>query len=237
MDTEDGAAATSDAPSTLRLSSDKLSPAGAQLGLRQGDVLVAVNGKPFAGNGPALQERFKQAAGRPLALTFRRRNIDVTVLADHANLGRWDVVPAVLDWEGERQDPDTLRNWEIYRDEDGRYDLQPTQPNMLVMLCPPLWLMQYRLWVPAMAITAAIAVSAAIWIVLVPFVWVMSGMILKRSGPTLFRVDRASRGLAHYAIVAAGSEAGAHAAYGKIEPKGQFIFGPERPPVSDETEI
>lgn len=237
MDTEDGAAEAPDATSTLRLSSDKLTPAGALLGLRQGDVLVAVNGKPFAGNGAALQDRFKQAAGRPLALTFRRRSIDVTVLADHANLGRWEIVPAVLDWDGERQDPDTLRNWEIYRDEEGRYDLQPTKPSALVLLCPPLWLMQYRLWVPAMAITSAIAVSAAIWIVLVPFVWVMAGMIIKRTGPTLFRADRVSRGLTAYATVAAASEAGAHAAYGKIEPKGQFIFGPERPPIAEETEI
>ncbi len=223
-DLDDNAPEDAGVKKTLRLCEYRVNDAGAALGLRAGDVLAAINGKAFIGSSKELTERFIQANGKPLALTFLRGDIDITVLADHPNLGKWEAVPA-RPWNEARQDPASMRNWEVLRTDDGRYDLHPLTPGPLVLLVPPIWLLQNRLWVPAAAIVAAIAISAAIWWPIGALVYVLTGMILRRSGATLYRLDRVNMGMIPYAIVAAHSEAGAHAAYGKIDPKGRFYFG------------
>ena len=225
---------TPNTPQTLRLTGRKLTASGTALGLKIGDTLAAINGKAFAGNAAALNERFAHAGGRPVALTFRRGEVDITVLALHPDLGKWELTPAITDWTGDRTDPDMMRNWEILRRADGAYDIQPLDVGMMALLCPPFWLLQNRLWVPTAAITAVIAISTAIWWVLFPFIYVACGVIVQRSGTTLFRLDRINQGMQPYAIVAATTEAGAHAAYGKIDPRGRFVYAAAQEPISEE---
>ena len=221
---------------SIRIAHRKLGPAGVQLGLKAGDVLVAVNGKPFEGDGASLQLRFDQAHGKPLALTFVRGKVDITVLAYHPNLGLWEACDKVSDWTGERQDPESMLNWEALRSVDGLYDLHPMTPNLSALLCPPLWLMQNRLWVHAVAISAVLFIMWLIWWPLGPVSYVLAGMVLRQTGPILIRLDRINRGLIPYAMVAAHNEAAAHAAYGKIDPVGRFLFSSEPAEASSEVE-
>lgn len=219
--------------STIKLTGRKLTASGGALGLKPGDILAGVDSKPFRGNVAALNKRFKAAKGRPVALTFRRDKIDVTVMAEHPNLGKWEAAPAITDWSPELQNPELLINWEILRDAQGRYDLHPLTVSELALFCPPLWLAQNRLWAICAAIIAALVVAWAIWIPLMPIFYVLAGVTLRKTGHVLYRLDRLHLGLAPYATVAAHTEAGAHAAYGKIDPNGQFYFGPPVEPVAD----
>lgn len=221
-------------PTTLRLKTKgKLTDAGDALGLQRGDVLVALNGVAFEGNARELNNRFDLSGGRPLAMTFARNGVELTVLADHPNLGKWESVP-VPGWKGERQDPEALRNWEILRSGDGFYDLHPLTTPQLTLICPPIWLLQQRLWAPAAAICATIAVGGLIWWPIAAVFYVLSGMALRRMATNLFRADRMNMGLYPYAIVAATSESSAHAAYKKIDPMGRFLFAPVET-VEDQT--
>ncbi len=236
IDEDDDAPSAAEPSQTVKLAGRRLTATGVSLGLRPGDVLAAINGKPFVGTKTQLNDRFREVRGRPLALTFKRGELDITVLTEHSDLGRWEPAPAVTNWSGDRQDPEALRNWEILRGEDGRYDLHPLKPGVAALVFPPLWLMQNRLWAHAAAIVAVVAVAAAIWWVLVPFVYVFSGVIVRATGPLLFRLDRISMGLVPYATVAARTESGAHIAYGKIDPKGHFLYGKPQSQVEVELE-
>lgn len=226
-----------DAPATstdtIKLSGRRLTASGGALGLKPGDILVGVDSKPFTGSVARLNKKFKAAGGRPLALSFRRGKVDLTVLADHPNLGKWEAAPAISDWAPELSDPDQLINWEILRDADGRYDLHPLRVSELALMCPPLWLAQNRLWAICAAIVAVLVVAWVIWWPVMPVVYVLIGVTLRQTGHILYRLDRMQLGLVPYATVAAHNEAEAHAAYGKIAPSGQFYFAPPAPPVAD----
>lgn len=209
---------------TVKLANRKLTAAGSMLGLRPGDVLAGVNGAPFIGTVQDLNARFKQSGGKPLALSFRRGKIDLTVLADHPNLGKWEATDPVSGWTGDGDDPVMMRNWEVLRASDGSYDLHSLSPDNLALFLPPVWLLKSRLWVATAAIIAALVTAGMIWVPLAAVVYILAGLTLRKSGATLYRLDRINMGMAPYAIVAATTEAGAHAAYGKIDPKGRFMF-------------
>ncbi|MGC9446730.1 hypothetical protein [Cereibacter johrii] len=200
----------------------QLLPAGRALHLRPGDRLCLINGLPFTGGPEALAERF--AAGRPLALGFRRGEADFTLLAATPGLGRWETVPAPLLPEGPRLHPEGLRNWEVLAGPDAIYDLQPLSGVTLAWLATPLWLLQMRLWGLAAALAAAVALAFAVAPWLAAGVHLLAAVHVGRAGPAYVRADRRLRGLLPVATLAAGSEAEAHAAWRRLEPQARFLF-------------
>ncbi|MEY4982801.1 MAG: hypothetical protein RIR62_1067 [Pseudomonadota bacterium] len=218
------------ATTTLRLRALPAGAAGRALCLRAGDILVAVNGRPFAGDAAALAKRFAARRGQALALGFRRGDQVLTVLADDPAPGQWEVIPAPPPEEGlARIDPDLVRNWEILRAIDGTYDLHPLRPSLLALLAPPLWLLQMRLWVPFATLVTALAAGAlvALWVPLL--VWGASVLHIRHAAPAHVRLDRRARGLAIHAVHAARTEAEAHAIHRRLHPADRFLF--ETPPA------
>lgn len=222
----------------LTLANRKVSDAGLALGLRPGDMLLAVNGRTFSEGVKSLNQRFAVARGRQLALTFQRGTAVFMVLSRTPALGSWVEEEGEPQFDGERQDPEMLTNWDILVTEDGEYDLFPRKPSLMTIVCPPLWLLQARLWAPMAAITSAIVVAGLIWLPLGAIVWALTGFHIRHSGPAMVRADRLSRGMEHSAIVAAMTETQAHESYRKLQPDAQFIFAPkmaERENAEDET--
>lgn len=220
---------------TLRLRAIPPQAAGRALALQSGDVLVAVNGRAFSGDSAALQRRFADRKGRALALGFRRGEAGFTVLSDRADLGQWEAVPLPAGQpDGERIDPDALRNWEILRSSDGLYDLHPLNASALALALPPLWLLQMRLWVPFATLAAALVAAglAAIWAV--GIVWLAAGLHMRHAAAAYLRLDRRARGLLPHAVHAARTESEAHAAHHRLHPADRFLF--ERSPESEVAE-
>lgn len=211
-------------PSTLRLKDLPAGSAGIGLGLRPGDLLVAVNGKGFTGDHATLRVMFGSGA-RDMALTFRRGLAEFTVLATTPDPGRWDPVPAPPDDGGRRRiDPALLRNWEVMRANDGSYDIFPHRLPATGLIVPQLWLMQMRLWLPCAMLVAAVAAGVIVHPLLALAVQAAGAAHLNWAHAIYLRLDRRTRGLDFQMVVAARGEAAAHAAYRAVQPEDRYLF-------------
>lgn len=213
------------APATLQLKDVPAASAGRALGLRAGDTVLAVNGRGFQGDLSVLQTLLS-ASGGLMALTVQRGAAEVTVLTGTAQLGRWDAVPAPADDARRRIDPAFLRNWEVMRAADGSYDLFPHRLPTAALLIPQLWLMQMRLWLPCAMFVAAVAAGMIVHPVLALAVHAAAGVHLRHAHAMYLRLDRRARGLSFQTVLAARTEAQAHAAYRGLQPDDHYIFAP-----------
>lgn len=211
----------------LRLLGPGATPKGRDLRLREGDVLVAVNGEPFSGTEKDLSARFIDAHGRPLALSFHRGTQVFNVLATSSRLGAWEQIDWSPDLSAAKMNPDVMSNWEFFRGANGLYDVQPLAPGVLALLAPPVWLLQMRLWVPSSALIAAIAVALVVSPLMALAAYLAAGLHIWHSGPKYFRNDRQARGYLGDMVLAAPSEKVAHAAYLRLNPNSRFVFAPE----------
>lgn len=219
---------------TTHLSLSVANPAGAALCLRAGDLLLAVNGNAFTGSEDDLTLRVAQAKGGTVALTFDRGGQKITVLSQTAKLGDWEEVPVVgTPYDGVRINPDMLTNWEILRDGQGQFDLQPLRGSILALIAPPVWMLQMRLWVPGSALVAAAMVAAAVSPLMFLAVYLTAGLHLWYSGARYFRKDRIARGLMPFVVLAAPNERMALAAFQKLSPESRFIFAPAPAPAPE----
>lgn len=226
-----------DVPLTLWLKDVPARAAGRSLALAAGDILLAVNGRAFSGTPAHLAARLAERDGKPLALTFQRGPNRLTVLADRADLGVWEsmAAPPVAEEDLPRIDPDNLSNWEIMRDAEGRFDAVCLAPSWLATVLPPLWLLQMRLWVPFSTMLTALVVASAVSPYVVPLVWTVLGVHLRRAGSAYLRADRRGRGLRLQSVHAARSEAAAHRAHLAIFPNDRSLFAPT--PVAEQQPV
>lgn len=221
------------AESTVRLRDNGAGAEGRRLGLRGGEVLLSVNGRAFRGDDDVLNRRFDARGGKPLALTFARGTEEFTVLAETAKLGRWEIIAAGPLPEAEetsaRIDPEALRNFEVLRSEKGVYDLYPAVPSLTAALAAPVWLLQMRIWAPGATLVAALAASALVSPWLAGLVWLAAGLWVRRAAAYFIRLDRKLRGLAWDGMIAARTEAEAHAKHLARHPADRNLFAPARP--------
>lgn len=214
----------STAPATLHLKDVPAGSAGRALGLRAGDTVLAVNGRGFQGDLPALQKLLSASDG-VMALTVQRGLAEVTVLTGTVQLGRWEAVPAPADDGARRRiDPAFLRNWEVMRAADGSYDLFPHRLPATALLLPQLWLMQMRLWLPCAMVVAALVAGMIVHPALALVVHAAGAAHLRGTHAMYLRLDRRARGLSFQTVLAARTEAQAHAAYRALQPEDHYLF-------------
>lgn len=200
---------------------------GHEYGLRKGDFLVAVNGEKFTGTKQTLKGQFARSKAPQLALTFLRGDKEFTILAGTYELCRWqeDFAPEIDHSQRDRIDPSMLENWEILRDRQGYYEVFPLHNPTLALVAAPIWLMNMRLWTllaSAIAVTGfsyAINPWAALAVYLSFSIWVW------RNGIALFRMERRTRGLNPWIVVAANNETQAHEICRMLDPSLVYVFG------------
>lgn len=227
---------SSDAPAgCLRL--DTPGPHGKALGLRQGDILTAINGISFDGTEKQLWARFAHSSRPVRALTFVRDGVPFAVLTDNPSLGRWrEVAPeaALLALDKglpkRRLHPEGMVNWEILRAPGGNYDLHPLRPTWMGLVFPILWLAQMRLWTSLAMLVAVVGLAVPTGWMMAVGVYVLASFYIWRAGPALFRADRSVIGMRPFAIVAAGNEAAARAMAEEMYPDLRFIYTSKNPP-------
>lgn len=208
---------------TLCLFRCKSSDAGHLLGLKTGDVLVAVDGKTWAGGVTALMARFSQRSG-PVALTFLRGDAVWTVLAERSDLGQWQQVPRPAGFSTPRIETELLCNWEIVANGDWTHDLFPLRPSVPALIAPAFWLAHRRLWTLLATLVAALAVALPAGIPLVIGLWVAAGLHLWRNGADHIRADRLAAGFHRVGMIAARSEAEAIETWRTLRPNSRFQF-------------
>lgn len=215
----------------------KVGTAGTSLGLRPGDKLVGIDGKPFTEGPRELARRFSPTETRKVALHFQRADLDLTVISVTPKLGRWRPCPAVGNPQLPQIDIDRIENWEVLRSRDGRYDLFRHRVSPLSWIATPIWLAQMRLWpyLGGMSALVLLGWPAGWWAS--ALLYGLSAAYMRRNYAQLIRTDRLARGLAPYAVVAADSESAAHVAYADMEPDDRFVFGAAAGPAALQPQV
>jgi hypothetical protein len=144
---------------------------GRDLRLREGDIIVAIDGElneldidAFRG----LCEQAKEDA-EPLLLTICRGDVIYDVLVEgrlgaeleYAN-AEASVAAQTLLSKHHIGPKDHYRNYEALRDIRRHVVLYDTAYSAIATLAPPIWLLQHRAWEPMAAVIAAYATSAVV---------------------------------------------------------------------------
>ncbi len=212
-------------PAEVHLELVKVGTAGTSLGLRPGDKLVGMDGMAYTDGARDLRLHFSPLETKKVAMHFQRADLDLTVISTTPKLGRWRPCPAVGNPKLPQVDANRIENWEVLRAPDGRYDLFRHRVSPLAWMATPIWLANMRLWPHLGGISALVLLGwpAGWWASVL--LYALAAAYVRRNYAQLIRADRLARGLAPYAVVAAESEAAAHAAYANMEPDDRFAFG------------
>jgi len=223
--------ATSLPPQTLTLTRCRHQDPGHALGLRSGDTLIAIDGKPWQGGSKDLADRFATRQA-PLLLSFLRQDAVLSLLADSPHLGLWDkttapALPATIA-AALPQPSAALCNWQIMVNQHGQYDLFALRPSWLALVMPPLWLAQARMftWLTALAAAMALSLPGGAW--LLAGVWVAAGLHLWRHGNRHLLQARLAEGYRATGVVAATSETMARQGWQALTPDARFRFDTPR---------
>jgi hypothetical protein len=227
---ESDATGTPETPGTA-LELKAVSDRGAALGLKPGDQVVAVDGMPLTGGSAELGAHLAPGRG-PRALSIRRGDVAFPVLADGSDLGRWVGIPAPEGLQPQPVAPETLCNWELFRDARGRYDLQPLAPSPWPLVATPLWLAHHRLWAPLAAHLSATACAAPVGLLAALGVYALGAVYIWRAARTLVRAARQSEAFAPFALVAAASAREAHALCAVLAPGLRHVDAAPSPPAT-----
>ena len=202
-----------------------LSGQGLALALQKGDCLVALDGIPFVGDEATLSASSAAAFKSRVAMTFRRGDVELTVIAKGCKVGRWEKVPPFANTQRQPLSVHLMCNWEIVRATDGRYDIFAQDSSIVTLILAPIWLLQMRLWGLFAALGATIALGTVVAPLLGALLYLAASLNVWRLGPSYLRQDRTTRGLKLHAVLAAATEADAHAAYCQMYPTACFVFG------------
>lgn len=210
-------------PQTLKLGRCGHQDPGHALGLRSGDILIAVEGQPWQGGQTALAARFA-ATRTPLLLSFLRHEVCLSLLVDGPDLGRWDQIikpatPAAFPPPGP-----ALCNWQIMVNHDGQHDLVALRPSLLALALPPLWLAQGRMFTWLAALAAAMALALPGGLFLLAGVWIAAGLHLWRHGTGHLIQTRQAEGYRPAGVLAARHEAEAKLGWLALQPGARFRF-------------
>lgn len=208
---------------TLILARCRCNDAGHPLGLRNGDILLAVDGTPWVGSASELQDQLARSP-RARQLSFQRGDTVFSVLSDRADLGQWTrkILPEPLPPPPPADD--RLRNWEIWADLARNHDLFPARASWLALIAPPLWLAKSRLWAGLGLFGAVLALCLPVGPWLMAGVWICTGVHLWGEGASHRRVALQMQGYVRQGVIAARSEADAIAGWCKLSPEARFRF-------------
>ncbi|NEX45274.1 hypothetical protein [Pseudotabrizicola algicola] len=210
---------------TLCLGRCRTSDLGHTIGLKSGDVLVGVGGRPWTGGIDKLKAELAASSGL-VALSFARQDAIWTVLADRLDLGQWDQVPLPEGLGFKAFSPALLDNWEVVVDADGTHDIFAVRPSLFALLVPALWLAQQRLWTLLATLVAGLAVALPAGLPVVLVLWVAAGVHLWRGGAGHIRASRSAAGFYRVGVIAAQSEREAVQTWQTIRPNARFRFDP-----------
>lgn len=197
---------------------------GARLMLQPGDILIAVNGVPFAHEEKDLTPKVSTAGKGRCALTFLRDDDEFTLLTDTMDLGIWEKFPAVQTAQTKRISPGALNNWAIYRNGEGLYDIQCLAPSLFALVAAPFWLAQMRIWTPLATVCAVAIITLPFGNWIAATVYGICCIYVWRNANDLFKTDRIARGLEPYKIVAAPNEKSVHSMTQKFNAPMIYLF-------------
>lgn len=218
------------------------------LRLKNGDVIVAVNGQIFNGNENDLNEvlTLEDVEARAL-VTISRGTVMFDVLTAGPLGGNYefaepelanDITQAFQTYQVDAID--RYEPFEVMRKINRECLVFSAIPTQLPYVFPAVWLLQNRIWEPMFAVIAAYALAIVVHPLLFALIYVLTCVYFGRGQVGILR----SYGLFHehtlWLCVAARSIEQAQAICRQIDPRCNFRFshvGPPAPPETNEDEV
>lgn len=241
-----GPAATAAGPAMLRITELRRSAGAGRARLARGDILIAVEGQPFAGTADTLEDRIKTAPTPPV-LTFLRAGVVFHVFG-HAPFGATfgplepdeaaEAAAAQARLEALIPEPGHMRAFDIFRNRNGWADLRDRSNSFMAMIAPPLWMLNQRFYEGAVASTLTIATAFVVHWVLGFMALVLMCLYVGREQQGLTRSFLLYRNFYPIYALAAANELEAQRTTLALNPNLAFVFSADpsfpRAPVPPE---
>ena len=202
-----------------------------ELRLREQDVLVAIDGLPVESDIVKLEEQLKMII-EPVLLTLFREGFFLSVFAQQDPGCILEYAPAEIS-EGvafklqshEIDNPKTYRSYEALRNVHRDVFLFEAEYSSFATFLPPLWLLNYRMWEPLLAILATYAVCFLIHPLLFLTIFALVAGYFHRAQIKLIRGYALYQEHYFWMVLAARSDEEAMTICRQFDPKCQFKFG------------
>ncbi len=233
-------------PTLLRIEKNGLSRLGRSMRLKEGDVLVAIDGKLFAGDVDALQKFFEDAEAAadeadvdPVwLLTFWRNGAFFHQRYATPLRGGFDHCPpdTSLEIVGAFRSVSygplpSYENFEIFREIKAKVaGIHSTRPDPLATTLPPLWMLNHRLYFPMVGVLVAYGVT-----LLTHWSFFLAAHLLlviytRRAQINLLRSYQLYRDRLYWHTLAETDELRARANYRLLDPDVRFVDEPAKKP-------
>ena len=226
-------------PQFIKIKSLSRASHGRDLRLRDGDIIIAIDGELNTNDIDAFRALGDQARlhEETLLLTICRGEIVYDVFAEGrlgAELDYADAeassAAAALFAKHHMGPKDHYQNYEALRDVQRHVVLYDTGYSAIATIAPPIWLLQHRAWEPLAAVIAAYATSLVVHWVVFAATAILMAVYFHRIQFRLIR--NYSLFTEHYFwhVCAARTSAEAQLVCRQIDPKCQFDFSHVGPP-------
>jgi len=231
-------------PTLLRIEKNGLSRLGKSMRLREGDVLVAIDGKPFSGDVDALQKFFEDADAAadeadidPVwLLTFWRNGVFFHQSYASPLRGGFDHAPpeVALEIMGAFRSVSfgslpSYENFEVFREIKAKVaGIHSTRPDPLATTMPALWMLNHRLYFPMVGALVAYGVTLLTHWSFTLAAHVLLVIYTRRAQINLMRSYQLYRDRLYWHTLAETDELRARATYRLLDPDVRFVDEPAK---------
>lgn len=210
--------------------------------IREGDILVAIDGDLFLGDNETLKEVFKDydptEPDIAWLITFWRDGVFFNVCFGEPLRAQFDFVTpeeALPVLEGHKTltfgPIENYQNYEVFKDLERNAGLHSTSQDPLATYLPLFWMLNHRLYYPMLAIGIIYAATFVTHPLVFAVAYVMTCIYVKRAQLNLLRSYALFADQFYWFVVAAQSETEAMAKCVELDPKVRFAYQKEEPTV------
>lgn len=209
--------------------------------LREGDILVAIDGELFLGDTEALTSAFEDydptEPDIPWLLTFWRDDVFFNICFAKPLKAKYDLATpeeALNVMEGFQKltfgPIDRYQNYEVFKDLQRNAALHPTTEDPLATYIPLFWMLNNRIYYPMVAIFIVYAATFVAHPLLFVVGYVLTCVYVKRAQLNLLRSYHLFEDKFYWFVMAGKTESEVKTICRQIDPKIRFAFDKDQQP-------
>ena len=216
--------------SFLKINELKLKCRGKNLRLKEEDIIVAIDGKPFHGTILEMVNILSEENKKSL-LTIKRKEVlfELITFGPLGTTFKFTSPEETLEVERSLENHQILpiekyKIYEILRDLRRKVDILDTSPSFLAWFLPPVWLIQHKLWEVFMVSLSVylITLSIAWWVFIIT--WVLLAIYFNKGQVTILRSFSIYRDNHFWIVLAAPDENVVQKVCKQLDPKCSFDY-------------
>lgn len=233
-------ATASGVPQLLKMQKNGMGRLAVSHRMREGDILVAIDGELFLGDSEALKEVFKDhdptEPDIAWLITFWRDGVFFNVCFSGPLKAKFDFVspeealPILEGYKHLKFGPiESYQNYEVFKDVNRNAGLHATSEDPLAKYVPLFWMLNHRLYYPMLAITIIYAATFITHLLIFVVAYIMTCIYVKRAQLNLLRSYLLFENKFYWFVLAAQTEVEVMAKCRELDPKIRFAYEKEKP--------